>query len=175
MKKLLFFLLLLVVSIAGRAQVELLTHKDIKGDPMLGTKDFSAWVGNNVLIKEISDDDATIILTNKGTYHIFVKGYMSIGYYNNNDELILHTKILITDRKIAQDHQRVWFDSYLTKDSIPYSERSEYKFGGDITYHAKASHVMKWLRENDGYVRMVAPMYGGNSLDVRFALRKKQE
>lgn len=173
MKKLLTTIVLIMVAVSASAQVEILSEQLVKGDPMLGTKDGIAWVGNNIIITENPQGDVRFTLTNKGTSHIFIQGAIMIGYYNSNDEFLCKTESYLSKYNIVQGSQQEWISVAFSKDSVPYSEYSDDKWVFKKMWRTKASDIMKWLRENDGYIRIVAPMYGGTSLDFKFALKKE--
>ena len=164
---------MLLVSLLTRAQIEYLDRHDVKGDPMLGTKDCVAWVGNNIQIVERDDSYTTFTLNNNGLSHIFVKGAIIIGYYKNDGDFLFKTESYTNT--IEQGSQRESFSIGFSNDSVPYSEYSKDKWVLKNMWRVKASDIMRWLRESDGYIRIVAPMYGGNRLDLKFALKKNEE
>ena len=172
MKKVLLFMMLMA-TITATAQVEFLDRQVIKGDPLLGTKDCTAYYCKNLTIKE-NGDNVTFTLNNQETSHIFISGAVLIGYYNNNNDFLYKTEAYITKYNIEQGSQREWFTVAFSKDSLPYSKYSEKGYTLPKMWRVRGADILRWLRENNGYIRIVAPMYGGTQLDLKFAIRKEE-
>ena len=173
MKKVLVIFAMAMVTMTAKAQVEFLDRHVLKGDPLLGTKDCTAFYCKNLTITE-KDDNATFTLNNKETSHIFISGAVLIGYYNNNNDFLYKTEAYITKYNIEQGSQREWFTVAFSKDSVPYSKYSEKEYILPKMWRVRGSDILRWLRENDGYIRIVAPMYGGNKLDLKIAIKKEE-
>lgn len=171
MKKVFLFVITMLPMMAV-AQIDSLTRYEVKGDPMLGGEGYTAWVGKNIHITEKANGKTTITLTNDGLQHVFVKGATIIGYYSKDGEFLYKTESYTT--QIEQGSQKEYLSAAFSKDSVPYSEYSKNGWVLPNMWRVLPSDIMRWLRETGGHIRIVAPMYGGNRLDFKFAIKKEE-
>ena len=171
MKKSLSIIALLLIGMTASAQViETLTYQKTEGDPMTNTSAGEKWVGTHVGISLPYDGWQYIIIKMKD--HIFVNNSSTkIGYYTANDSLIGMASVLVP--QITQDGQRMVIGPAFSQDSIPYGEYSDDKFYSKKSWRVRAVDIVKWLKETDGYIRIVTQTYGNHLYDVRFRLRKE--
>ena len=172
MKKVIISLLLLL-GLSAKAQIQEMKPVFTKGDAMLGTKDRTRWVCENAIIDEPTENFkrwTMILISNE---HIFERGGSSqtkIGFYNDQDSLIGMVKgYMSIPTKNPQTMALTWS---VLNDSVPYS-RQEIDRNGKKIYRTDIQDLMTFLRETNGHIRVVAPLYEGYTLDFMFRLKKE--
>ena len=170
MKKVLSIAMMLLAVMTAGAQVETLTPMKVEADPMTNTSGGVEWLGKHVCISLPDKGIPWIILYMKD--HIFVKNYSTkIGYYTANDSLI--GMATMVSPQPTQDGTRMMIGASFAKDSIPYAEYSDDKFVMKKAWRVRVEDVVKWLKETDGYIRIVTETYGNHLYDVKFRLKKE--
>lgn len=170
MKKVLSIFALLLIGMMASAQVETLTCKKVDADPMTNTSGGVEWIGSHVCISLPNKGIPWIILYRKD--HIFVKNYSTkIGYYTANDSLIGMATMVIP--RPTQDGTRMMIGASFANDSIPYAEYSDDKFVMKKAWRVRVVDIVRWLKETDGYIRIVTETYGNHLYDVKFRLKKE--
>ncbi len=171
MKKFILLLLLFVGVIANAQIVESLVPQRIEADPLTGKTGGVAWVGKHIIIYETEDNQVKIVLTKPE--HIFVRrGLSKLGFYNNNDSLIGMANVF--SPVPMEDGTRMTIGASFSKDTIPYGEYSDDRYYVKKSWRLLPKNVLRWLKENDGYVRIVTTTYGNHLFDVRFKLKREE-
>lgn len=168
MKSLLFIITLMVSICSYGQEIEILQPQKVNKDPMKGLESGILWVGKHISIYEA--DNSTPVFTLGNSKHIFVKGITRIGYYSDSDSLLYMAQHNM--KKISEDGQRLALGVTFANDSIPYAVYSDDKFVMKKAWAVLQKDLLRWLKENDGYLRVVTPIYGGRTFDVRFKLAK---
>jgi len=171
MKKV-FVSFLLLLGLSANAQIQEMKPVITKGDAMLGTKDRTRWICENAIIDEPSENLkmwTMILISNE---HIFERGGSSqtrIGFYNDQDSLIGMVKGYMS---IPMKHPRTMALTWsVLSDSVPYS-RPEIDRNGKKIYRTNIQDLMTFMRETKGYIRVIAPLYQGYTLDFKFRLKE---
>lgn len=160
----------IMCRVAADAQVYDLKSKDIDGDPLLGKESCTAWVGGNVCIYEYKNGKASIVLSNHEMSDIFVKGAIVFGYYSSSDSLLYSGKCYTA--KIAQGSCNEYISYIFAEDSIPFSTYSDNDYVVKRSWRALSGDILRWMKETDGYLRIVAPMYGNHKFDRKIRIKK---
>lgn len=137
-----------------------------KEDPMLGTKADTVWVSEHA---EISPFMRGKKIELKKPDHVFTSG-AKVGYYSNDGTLLCMVPMVMM--RTNQDRTRAEFNVAFANDSIPYGEYSDDKFYVKKAWRVRAADVLKWLQNNDGYIRIVCETYGNNLYDLKFRIKK---
>lgn len=171
MKKI-YFLLLLFVGVNVNAQIiESLIPQKIEADPMTGNTGGVAWVGEHIYFYETEKGKVNIVLTKPE--HIFVSGGQpKLGFYNNNDSLIGMANVFMA--MPMKDGTRMTIGVSFSQDTIPYGEYSDDKYYVKKAWRVLPKDVLRWLKETEGYARIVTTTYGNHLFDVRFRLKREE-
>ncbi len=168
MKKFFILLLLLAGLNINAQEIETLIPKEVKPDPMTGNSGGTAWIGEHIFLYETKGDASIVLCKPK---HIFVSGGQpKLGYYNRNDSLIAMGGISSALPMEDGSRMRIW--AFFSTDSLPHGEYSENKFYSKKSWRVLPSDLLKWLKETDGYARIVVSTYGQHLFDVRFRLKR---
>lgn len=171
MKKVLF-LLLLLMPLTAVAQVfediEELTPVVQKEDPMLGTKGDTIWVSEHVEISPFMRGKKIML---KKPEHVFTSG-AKVGYYSSDGTFLCMAPMVMAMPN--EDRTRIEFKNAFANDSIPYAEYSDDKFVMKKSWRVRAIDMLRWLQENDGYLRIICETYGNNLYDVKIRIPKRE-
>lgn len=168
----LLYLLVLLVGLNSNAQtIETLVPQKIEADSMTGNEGGTAWTGEHIYFYETVKEEVSIVLTKPE--HIFVSGGQpKLGYYNKNDSLIGMANIFLA--MPMEDGTRMIIGASFSKDTIPYGEYSDDKYYEKKAWRVKPVDVLRWLKETDGYARIVTTTYGNHLFDIRFRLKREE-
>jgi hypothetical protein len=171
MRKVLFIWAMLAMAvIAGAQGVEQLEPKEVNGDAMLGSNRSVIWRSEHVNIVEPEKGSVQIILTKAD--HIFIKNYETrIGYYTDKDQLIGMGMVLRPTP--SQGGTKMEIGVAFANDSLPYSVYSEDEYYVKKSWRILPKDVLKWLKESNGHIRVVTPIYDNNLFDVKFRLKRE--
>ena len=170
MRKVLSIIALLLIGMVASAQVETLTFKKVEADPMTNTSGGVEWIGSHVCISLLDKGIPWIILYRKD--HIFVNNFSTkIGYYTKNDSLIGMGTFIRPN--ITQDGTRMFIGPAFSDNELPHSEYSDDKFVVKKSWRVRVVDIVEWLKETDGYIRIVTETYGNHLYDVKFRLKKE--
>lgn len=171
MKKIILTLFCLIVTAVRAQNIEELKAKNYDTDPMLGSSGGTAWISEHVGLWLPGKGGDLLRLLMKD--HIFVKNYdTKIGFYSADNTLIgVGFPVKATP---TQDGKRMDLKVFFSNDSLPYSEYSENDYVIKKSWRVRVSDVFRWLKENDGYIRITTLTYGGYLYDVRFRLKKEE-
>ena len=162
MKKLFFLFVMMVATIGAHAQdIETLVPTEIEVDQMLNPDGGTKWRGVYVAIFEHPGKEPNFNIKCKD--HIFDRKIFRIGYYSANDSMMYMSQNFCNTN---QGNTIMRIGDGFAKDSIPYST---YRNGD---WHTRPQDIMRWLKETDGYLRVLAPVYGGRYQEVKFRLKK---
>lgn len=178
MKVFITFALLLTWSIAS-AQELMIKHRS-KGDPMIEEKPYNYWESRHVFIQE--SDEGFVGMYIKNPSHVFTAEYSTrIGFYSPKGELLLTTDgwhgVIETGGLIMYLTHGYTADttSVYCRKPDPALEYGEYKLR-EVTKKniVEKEHVLKFLKETNGYIRIVTPIYYGGYFDVKAKLKKNR-
>ena len=161
-------LMLLAVLGVGAQTIgtEVMERIEVKGDPMLGTKDRKIWKSEHASIEQ-TGLGACIILT--ATDNVFLNKGTKIGIYNHQDSLIgMSSHIGFT--QVASGSSRLQIVGAITShDSIPTSRKNKYGL-----YVIPMDNALWWVHNNDGTLRIVTHVYGDYFYDIRLKFKKEE-
>ena len=164
---------MLLLGLSANAQIQEMKPVFTKGDAMLGTKDCTRWICENAIIDEPSESIRMWHMTLISKEHIFERGGGSqtrIGFYNENDSLVGMVKGYMG---LPMKHPRTMSLTWsVLSDSVPYS-RPKIDSKGKKIYRTDIHDLMTFMRETKGYIRVIAPLYQGYSLDFKFRLKEE--
>lgn len=169
MKKVLFLFFAMVAVTSGAQtfeDVEELIPVIQKEDPMLGTKADTVWISEHAEISPYYSGKRIII---KDPDHIFTK-MAKVGYYSNDKTLLYMAPSVLL--RTNQDCTRADFNVIFSKESIPYGEYSEDKYYEKKAWRVLAEDILKWMQNNDGYIRIICYTYGNNIYDLKIRVKK---
>lgn len=176
MKVFITIALLLTWSIAG-AQELMIKHRS-KSDPMLEEKPYNYWESRHVFIQESDEGIVGMLIRNPS--HVFTaENSTKIGFYSSKGELLLMTDgwrgIMETGgltMYLTHGYTADTASVYCRKPN-PKNEYGEYKLR-EITKKniVDKEHVLKFLKETNGYIRIITPIYYGGHFDVKAKLKK---
>lgn len=169
MKKVLLTMVLMLAGMTAGAQeigTEIMEHIEVKGDPMLGTKDRKIWKSEHATIEQ-TKMGACIILT--ATDNVFLNKGTKIGIYNKKDSLIgMSSHIGFT--QVDSSRTRLHIVGAVTShDSIPNSRKDIYGL-----YNIPMDNALWWVHNNDGTLRIVTHVYGDYFYDIRLKFNKEE-
>ena len=169
MKKVLFLLLMLTAMTATAQtfeEIEELSPVIQEEDPMLGTKVDTVWISEHAEISPFYSGKRIVL---KKPANIFTN-IAKVGYYSNAGTLLYMTPSVLL--RTNQDYTRAYFSAAFSKDSIPYGEYSDDKYYEKKAWRVLAEDILKWMQNNDGYIRIICYTYGDNIYDLKLRVKK---
>ena len=162
MKKLFFLFVMMVVAIGAQAQdIETLVPTEIEVDPMLNPDGGTKWSGMYVNVFEYPGKTPHIVF--KCADHVFVDKLIRVGYYSDKDSLLYMTRDI---GRVNSSGTRMMIVRGIANDSIPYAENQS------PIWYVYPEQILRWLKETDGYLRVLAPIYGDRYHEIKFRLKK---
>lgn len=177
MKKL-FVIIALFTSIIDVTAQELMVKHRAKGDPMLEDKPYTYWESRHVFITESDEGIVGMSITNP--QHVFTSDtFTKIGFYSASGKLLLKTEAWSASCETGG--LTLYLRHGYTDDTTSVYCRKPYEneYGEiarrEITKQniVEKKHVLKFLKETNGYIRIVSPIYYGGYFDVKAKLKSK--
>ena len=177
MKKVPTIMLMLWAGMTISAQEVMIKHRS-KGDPLMGTKPYTYWESKHVYIWESDEGNVGMCIQNPS--HVFTSELLTrIGFYSAKGELILATdgwggsmETGSLSMFLKYGHTKDTTSVYSRK---PDKETEVGKYAvWELTHEnlVEKEHLLKFLKETDGYIRIVTPIYYGGYFDVKAKLQK---
>lgn len=154
MKKFLFIIVFIGIQLSAVGQSWSTTEH--KSDAMKKTKAYTSYKfedasGNQFIYWTWSEKDGDFrIITNQDIFNYGERRFIAvnIGFYDNQDNLLDKSTITL---KVEEDPQFA---------RVPYKKKTAVK-------------TIKYLNENEGYVRIIAPLYGTTrEYDIKVPCKK---
>jgi len=177
MKKLVF-IIALFVSVTDVFAQELMIKRRSKADPMLGEKPYTYWESRHVFIME--SDEGIVGMSIMNPQHVFTSDVSTkIGFYSASGKLLLTTdgwrsEIETGGLTMYLKH------GYTTDTTSIYSRKPEENEYGEVALRkitgkniVDKEHILKFLKETNGYIRIVTPIYYGGHFDIKARLKSK--
>lgn len=177
MKRLIIFALLLVSMTAGAQYVETLSLKQRPADPLAGTTAHRLWIGQHVAITENvenADDWELTIFNIETVFPDRANTQTKLGFYTEQDSLVFMVDGFRGE--VSSDSQRMglWYSTL--DDSIPNSRPYRMNYTRKkYDYRFNIKNLTDYMLTHNGYVRVLAFVYGDKYKDIRFRLQRKEE
>lgn len=162
---LMLFMLSGMMSVAQTLETETMKLTEVKGDPMLGTKDRKIWMSEHARI-EPTNVGSAIILT--ATENIFINKGTKIGIYNKQDSLIGMSSHLAFTQAVQGSFRLQIVGAITSQDSLPMSKKNNFGL-----WVVKMDDMLKWVQDNEGTLRIVTVVYGDYYYDIRLKFKKE--
>lgn len=165
-------LFFLSVVLTANAQIEIMTKHREKADPMTNKSAMTYWESRHVAVTET--DDGKYYLSVFNPKHIFTANDQAkVGFYNQAGKLIMMSERWGCTK--GDGSTQLWLDYGFTKDSTKYSSDYDPNINNIQNIVAKVEklriveprHVLQFLKENNGYIRIVTPIYYNQLFDVK--------
>ena len=164
MKKLLLFAMLMMAMTVTAQDLGALKPVRYNADPMTNEVGYTVWENKYIRFTEDDKGEVNIILQNPP--HIFdtCAEYPRIGFYDMNGNLIAMSK-QVTDWK-SQSKTNLYIINVWAADSIlPYCEHvPNQRFRH---YCTSPKGILKFLKNHEGYIRIIACLYGDMLMDIK--------
>ena len=167
-----------------QAQIETMTKRTFKADPMINDKAYTSWTSRHVQIIEEADGDTYIELRNPP--RIFSEWFsIKVGLYTSSGKMIDMSEKWHCG--VSEDETTMWLKFGFSKDESEYTdtippgsiktqEGTQYELARIEKYTRimRASDVLRFLKKTSGYIRITTPVYGGQIMDVKAKISKSK-
>ena len=135
--------------------------------------------------KELMDTQEGYIILDTRTQEECDQGHIPGAILIPYDEVLEKAEGILTDKDQligmgmvlrptpSQGGTKMEIGVAFANDSLPYSVYSEDEYYVKKSWRILPKDVLKWLKESNGYIRVVTPMYDNNLFDVRFRLKRE--
>ena len=165
MKKLFVFVLTMVVmTISAQDKVTELKPVRYEADPMTNPVGCTVW--ENEYIKFIEDDNGEVNIELQNPPHVFdvCAKYPKVGFYDLNNKLIAMSERVAS--LANSSNNRLLIVNAWSKDSI--LPHCEYVPNQRLYhYNTDAKNILKFLKNHEGYIRIVVCLYGDYLFDIK--------
>ena len=177
MKKVILMWMMAVEVMTATAQVEQMVRHAEKADPMRDNPGMTYWESRHVCISETKDGKYYLSIFNP--QYVFTEDDKAkVGFYNQKGKLIFMSERWQCIK--GDGATQLWLEYGFTKDSTKYSMEPDPC--GTSVKHIVANiekyriveprHVLQFLKENRGYIRIVTPIYYNGLFDKKATIRK---